>query len=274
MIGLREVRKLAFEQKVSEQAIERDYVLTWILIELARHATLGDQAVLKGGTALKKLYYPQWRYSEDLDFTLAKAWTKEAIATGMREACASCVQSAGLKVDVASEEPPYQGDHLRNVTIYVAYIGPLRKTRRRRELKVDFTADEVLVAKPVHRPLNRMYSDEPEPPCPMLSYSLEEILAEKMRTILQRTEPRDLYDVWRLLGEHGNEMNLEQVRTIFAAKCRFKGLTFSSWNDFLPKDKITKYEAAWERRLGEQVRALLPVKTVMREMRQLLRSLF
>ena len=42
MISSREVHKLAYEQKVSEQTIERDYILTWILIELSRHASLGD----------------------------------------------------------------------------------------------------------------------------------------------------------------------------------------------------------------------------------------
>jgi len=45
------------------------YILTWILTELSRHPSLGAAALLKGGTALKKLYYREWRYSEDLDFT-------------------------------------------------------------------------------------------------------------------------------------------------------------------------------------------------------------
>jgi predicted nucleotidyltransferase component of viral defense system len=139
---------------------------------------------------------------------------------------------------------------------------------------VDFTADELVVAGPVHRSLNRMYSDEPYPPCQVSSYSLEEILAEKMRTILQRTEPRDMYDVWRLLGEHGHELNLDRTKTILDAKCQFKGITFSGLNDFLSKAKVEKYQAAWERRLGEQVKALPPVKTVVRETRQILRGLF
>lgn len=66
MISQREVQRLAFEMRMPEQAIERDYVLTWVLSaravrrdgELARHPALGTQAVLKGGTAIKKLYLP------------------------------------------------------------------------------------------------------------------------------------------------------------------------------------------------------------------------
>jgi predicted nucleotidyltransferase component of viral defense system len=195
MISLREVQRLAYEQQVAEQSIERDYILTWILTELSLHPSLGKAAMLKGGTALKKLYYPEWRYSEDLDFTLSQPWKLEAITTAIGEVCLACQQSSGLEVNVATEEPRYDGEQLRSMTIYIAYIGPLRRTRRPRELKIDFTADEVIVAKPVKRPLKRMYSDEAKPARKILCYTLEEIFAEKMRTILQRTEPRDLYIV-------------------------------------------------------------------------------
>jgi predicted nucleotidyltransferase component of viral defense system len=179
MIGLREVQKLAYEQQVSEQSIERDYVLTWILAELSRHPSLGKATMLKGGTALKKLFYSEWRYSEDLDFTLSTSWAVEAITTAIGEVCVACLPSAGLEVNIAKEEPRYDGNKLRSMTIYIAYIGPLRRTRRPRELKMDFTADEIIVAKPVKRPLQRMYSDEAKPPRKVLCYILEEIFAEK-----------------------------------------------------------------------------------------------
>jgi predicted nucleotidyltransferase component of viral defense system len=145
MIGLREVQKLAYEQQMSEQSIERDYVLTWILTELSRHPSLGIEAILKGGTALKKLFYPEWRYSEDLDFTLKTSWSAEAITAAVQEVCKTCQRSAGLEVSIATEEPRHDGEQLRSMTIYIAYIGPLRRTRRPRELKVDFTADEAIV---------------------------------------------------------------------------------------------------------------------------------
>ncbi len=53
---------------------------------------------------------------------------------------------------------------------------------------MDFTADEVIVEPPVRYPLQRIYSDQVEPPVEVLVYPLEEILAEKMRTLLQPTE--------------------------------------------------------------------------------------
>lgn len=274
MIGLREIRKLAFEQQVPEQSLERDYVLTWVLAELSRHSSLGTAAILKGGTALKKLYYSDWRYSEDLDFTLSTLWLSADIAVAVREVCAACMKSAGLEINVATEEPRYDGERLRNVTLYLAYVGPLKRTRRPRELKLDFTADEMIVSKPDQRPLLRVYSDEITPPLQILSYPIEEILGEKMRTILQRTEPRDLYDVWRLLRDHAAEMNLPSVKTIFEAKCRFKNMPLSGWEEFLAQQKIEKYDAAWERRLGDQIPDLPPLKTVVKETKRLLRTYF
>lgn len=146
MISQREVQRLAFELRMPEQAIERDYVLTWVLSQIARHPTLGTQAVLKGGTAIKKLYLPEWRYSEDLDFTLRALWETESLQSALSEACTACVQSAGLEVTLDAQEP-----RERSVTFYLAYVGPLRRTRRRRKLKVDFTADEVIVEAPMRR---------------------------------------------------------------------------------------------------------------------------
>ena len=37
----------------------------------------------------------------------------------------------------------------------------------------------------------------------LLCYTLEEVLVEKMRSVMQRMQARDLYDIWYLLEEHG-----------------------------------------------------------------------
>ena len=64
MITLREVSQRAFQEKMSDRVIEKDYVLTWILMALA-DSPLAELLAFKGGTALKKIYFPGYRYSED-----------------------------------------------------------------------------------------------------------------------------------------------------------------------------------------------------------------
>jgi len=49
------------------EVLERDYFLSWILAGISRHEPLRKTLVFKGGTALKKCYFGDYRFSEDLD---------------------------------------------------------------------------------------------------------------------------------------------------------------------------------------------------------------
>ena len=51
-------------------ALEKDYALSYLLAGMAQVGTLVDTPVLKGGTALRKFYFSDYRFSEDLDFSV------------------------------------------------------------------------------------------------------------------------------------------------------------------------------------------------------------
>ncbi len=51
------------------EALERDYLLSWILAGISQTPMLRDTLVFKGGTALRKCYFGDYRFSEDLDFS-------------------------------------------------------------------------------------------------------------------------------------------------------------------------------------------------------------
>ena len=57
-------------RRLPEAVLERDYCLAWFLVALSR-TPLRDRLTFKGGTALKRCYFGDYRFSEDLDFTLA-----------------------------------------------------------------------------------------------------------------------------------------------------------------------------------------------------------
>ncbi len=69
MIHSGEVSRLAHRLGLGDKTIEKDYVLTWVLLAIAA-SPLRDLLAFKGGTAIKKMYVPHYRFSEDLDFTL------------------------------------------------------------------------------------------------------------------------------------------------------------------------------------------------------------
>lgn len=54
---------------VSWELIEQDYLLSWMLAGIAATPELRSMLVFKGGTALKKIYFGEYRFSQDLDFT-------------------------------------------------------------------------------------------------------------------------------------------------------------------------------------------------------------
>lgn len=58
--------------RIREDVLERDYCLAWFLWGLAESA-LKPILAFKGGTALKRCYFGDYRFSEDLDFTPARA---------------------------------------------------------------------------------------------------------------------------------------------------------------------------------------------------------
>ena len=80
MISAEQIKRIAREEKLTAGVVEKDYTLTWLLrgFYLLNNG-LDDRFVLKGGTAIRKVYFPQtWRFSEDLDFTVAKVWNPKA----------------------------------------------------------------------------------------------------------------------------------------------------------------------------------------------------
>ena len=83
MISQREISKIAFRQHKLDKIIEKDYVISWILLGLAG-SRLKKSFAFKGGTALKKVYFPDYRYSEDLDFTLLGDLEEKVLIDGFR----------------------------------------------------------------------------------------------------------------------------------------------------------------------------------------------
>lgn len=70
MIKPGEIDKIAIEKGVRAKQIEKDYVISWVLWGIAQNEFFNNNLVFKGGTCLKKMYFEDYRYSEDMDFTL------------------------------------------------------------------------------------------------------------------------------------------------------------------------------------------------------------
>jgi len=70
MIDYLQVQRLALKNNVSPEIIEKDYFIELVLFYLSKDSSLCENLVFRGGTALKKVYFPEYRFSEDLDFVI------------------------------------------------------------------------------------------------------------------------------------------------------------------------------------------------------------
>jgi predicted nucleotidyltransferase component of viral defense system len=96
------------------RGIERDYVLAWFLTDLAGHP-FREMLVLKGGTALRRRWFVDYRFSEDLDFTLPRRITFEKIMVGLNEIFAIAKDISGLRIAFDRED---RHNHQNSHTFY------------------------------------------------------------------------------------------------------------------------------------------------------------
>jgi hypothetical protein len=264
MIPQSEVFKIARQDGVGERVIEKDYVLSWALIAVAE-SELKDHVAFKGGTALKKVYFPEYRFSEDLDFTLPGNLPHDDLLVSLQELLPSLLGRVNLRVELSSADLSTFG----STTVQASYIGPLQASMGSRTLKMDFTRGEMLVNSPTSEVLRAPYSDYPKS-VRLPAYTLNEILAEKLCALMGRTEPRDLYDVYWVL--EATTVDPEFLSHDFMAKAEHKGHDPARLDKVL-QGKASRFESQWDKRLAQQVQDLPQFDPVMRAVRRHVRQL-
>ena len=165
MIPHREILALRAEWSLRADVIEKDWALGWVLAGIAAHPQLATW-VFKGGTCLRKSYYETYRFSEDLDFTVVSNGPDEPeqVATIFREICTWLADNAGLELLVDDRSFVARRNLRGQPTLLgrVAYRGPSNPPVLPK-LKIDVTADELVVNRPVRRSVLHPYSDAPRP---------------------------------------------------------------------------------------------------------------
>ena len=91
-------------RRVPEQTIELDYALGWFLCEMSFHS-IAESLAFKGGTALRRCHFGEYRFSEDLDFTLlTEQLTFEQIKKAFEEIAASVKVKTGMDFGFSRED--------------------------------------------------------------------------------------------------------------------------------------------------------------------------
>ena len=184
MIKPGEIQKKANQVGVRDQQIEKDYILSWILWGVANHEQLSKILVFKGGTVLKKVYFEDYRFSEDLDFTLLNnEITNEQIFDWFKESFEEIKEESNIPLEIIDDNEHEDG----GINFYIGYVGPLGGFGNNKKVKVDISRSEKLEFEPVVKNAFVDYSDLED--YKLVCYPLEELLVEKLRCTMQRTFP-------------------------------------------------------------------------------------
>jgi len=274
------------ELKVPWNTLEQDFVLSWVLAGISQIEELKDSLVFKGGTALKKIYFGNYRFSEDLDFTMTKEIPEKNLSRYIEEAClyatgrvSEFVPNPFFKCERYKEKLPHAHGQ-------IAFTIRARLPWHREphvSVMIEITKDERVMTQPRLLPL--IYDYEGDFPYKVWTYSLEEIVCEKLRAILQnvkklhevgwtRSRARDYYDLWRILSSHLRELNRQEILSVLPYKCTDKNVSWNTPDDFFNEAYLKGIQSSWDKWLGPLVSNLPQSRQVLEELRILLNKLF
>jgi len=264
MITTAELHRVAEEDGLRFDQAEKDYVILWLLSGLAQSGLVKHGWVFKGGTCLRHCYYKGYRFSEDIDFSCKPGGDNlESSLKLLQKATVQVQSESGIRLTV-KEPLTIPGDF--QIEIPLEYNrGGLRR-QGLPQVKVHLTFDEPILEKPVICSINSTYSDLS--PFKVHSYTKKEIVAEKLRTLLQQQNkwprPRDLYDLWYMLCRSGEQLTWTELFPMFQEKCRVRDVKPDLSG--LTSDKLREWNKnVWQDRLGPMLKELPDFNLVWKE---------
>ncbi|MCX6689353.1 MAG: nucleotidyl transferase AbiEii/AbiGii toxin family protein [Methanoregula sp.] len=237
MIPAIDIKERAREFGVSTSTIERDYAQNWLLSAL-RPVNMA----LKGGTGIRKVFIENYRFSDDLDFTLIEPAGADTLRAAVSDAIMRVREESGIPFE---DDPGFRATRTGfKATVRFRILN--RGSASPVKIDLDLTGpDQKQILLPVsERPVFHPYSDRIS--VSVTSYSLEEIMVEKIRSLFQRTRSRDLYDI----GQLADRVNRREVKSILTQKCDAKGVVVDT---AVLAGKREQFRALWQVSLGHQM---------------------
>lgn len=262
MIRKREIEQKAEAQNVPKSTIDKDWVLGHFLDAIYSVIECREKLVFKGGTGLRKCYFPNYRFSEDLDFTsidpsfvLDKKLLLRItdIITERTEVPLYIQEISELRFN----------DQLTGYKAIVKFWGadhssnqaPPPVERWNTSVKIEVILYELMIFPIENKEVFHPYSDKlSETQLTVPCYSLREVLAEKLRALIQRsyTAPRDFYDIW-YLSKIQDSIDWSEIKSAFHEKMKFKNIEFEGMHQMLNDTNDKRVKAAWGNSLGHQI---------------------
>ncbi len=230
MIDSTEIEQKSKEFEIHTSNVQRDYVFGWMIFGIFTVSTLKDILFLKGGNALRKGYFSNTRFSSDLDFGMPGDIDSNVLLTEINKVCDLIQEKAGIsfvkennKIEekFVATDVPITNLRVYEVRVYFKdFYG--KADHIKIKISMDITRfDNVLL--PIQKvALIHPYSDTATVACEIRCMKLEEIIATKLKCLLQREHAPDLFDYVYTIKFLGGNLNREEVVRTFIQKTIFR----------------------------------------------------
>jgi len=149
-------------------------------------------------------------------------------------------------------------------------------------IKVEITHDEPVILSPEYKPILHGYEEQID--CAVACYHIEEIVAEKLRALLQthqklvargwnRPRARDYYDLWCILKNYSAAVDTNRLIEMLDKKCKHRDVSYQNIDDFFTAELVKEANQHWQATLGVLVRELPECKPVLDETMLLIANL-
>jgi predicted nucleotidyltransferase component of viral defense system len=277
LIAPEAVRELSIELGVPLPVIEKDYVMGWLLWAIYSEPDLTNNLVLKGGNCLRKIYFPDTRFSDDLDFTAIHLDSEAVFHSRLKRICDMVSDATGIifdvnRTNVETKPTPDKDCMAIDGRVYFrGFAGDASVTMR---IKFDVSDYERIVLPTQRLPIIHNYPDADQCSISALTYSLEEVLAEKLRSWIQRTRARDLFDVVKIIQSRAIPISKRQLLSTFLQKTIFKDIPTAGRDEMLLDSKFATIEQHWLQTLVCPISALMAAANAIALFKDFIIALF
>jgi hypothetical protein len=271
MITSAELHRVAEKEGLRFDQAEKDYVILWVLWGLVHSGVTRHGWAFKEGTCLRHCYYEGYRFSEDIDFSCKPGGDNLDASLKLLQKAADKVQGeSGIRLTV-KEPLTIPGDSQIEIPLEYSRGGPRRQGLP--QVKVHLTFDEPILETPTVCSIKSGYSDLST--FKVHSYTKKEIVAEKLRSLLQQQKkwprPRDLYDLWYMLCLSHEHFTWTELFPMFEEKCRVRDIKPDVSG--LTSAKLKEWNRnAWRDRLGPMLKELPDFELVWKEWTETFRT--
>jgi len=271
------------------EIVEQDYVLSWVLAGMTFLPELSSALVFKGGTCLRKCYFGDYRFSQDIDLSVMgnSGSLESSLENHIHKACVlaeELVQDQGTAFYLRSEpylekRPHPEGQKAFRVQAKLPWHRDFNTT-----IYIEVSFSEAVILPPVQKKIIHPYGEQFD--YSINAYDINEIVAEKIRALLQfakklhergwgRSRVRDYYDLWRILSFYREDISKAALPDLVRKKCAHKEIDFKGIESIFQEKLLLNFEEEWEFWLKDVVGPDLPDRhLVLKDLREQLTKIF